>query len=424
MKRLLRPVWAVLSSRVTSPVVIGIFLLVYIGIAFFTEDALTALMDLTRQSVVLVFLLALLPLNSAGRIVTETGRFIQRRRAFSGEAADVPDGLFDETIEVSVSPAFADLRERFDTLDYRTRQTEHSLGAWRGISLFPARLLFLSSMFCLFVGILISLATRASYRGPVVEGVALPSPSGKGGVVERIRLEKSTGSILSRELIMEVAPTGRTGARTTFGIYPPTLYQGSFVYPRYLGIALVVQFSAPDLQSGYENRAVLNIYPPGKEAALEIPDSPYRLMLSLAESDDGSDPYVTGRMVFTFKLLKDKDVLFTGNVPGGEEFTRDGFRLAFPDFRRMVITDFIQDYGVFFIWTAAILLGASIILWLPLRLFFPRRELLFIRQGADTIRACSRAEGNERRHAGVFNEALDLLEAGRPSGGLVQGEIR
>jgi len=128
-------------------------------------------------------------------------------------------------------------------------------------------------------------------------------------------------------------------------------------------------------------------------------------------------------MGFTFKLLKDKDVLIAGNIPGGGEFARNGYRLAFPDSRRMVITDFIQDYGVYFIWTAAILLGASIILWLPLRLFFPRRELLFIRQGADTIRACSRAEGNERRHAGVFNEALDLLEAGRPSGGLVQGEI-
>jgi hypothetical protein len=134
-------------------------------------------------------------------------------------------------------------------------------------------------------------------------------------------------------------------------------------------------------------------------------------MLSLADPGDGSDPFVTGRMTFRFKLLKGKDVLFTGNVPGGSEFARDGYRLAFPDFRRMVITDFIQDYGVLFIWAAMILLGVALIFWLPVRLLFPRREMLFIKQGTDMIRACSRAEGKERVHGGVFNEVLDLFAA-------------
>jgi hypothetical protein len=401
-----------LSSRVTSPVVIGIFLLVYIGIAFFTEDALIAEMDLTRRSVVLVALLALLPLNIAGRIVSETRRFLHRRRVISGNGAESEPVLFDETIELAASPAFDELQGRLDVLGYRTRRTEHSLSAWQGVSIFPARLLFLFGAFCLYVGILISLVTRTSYRGAVIEGENFPAPSGyNSGIVERIRLEPSTGRVLSKELIMEVAPSGRGDARTSCGIYPPTRYQGSFVYPRFLGVALVVQFSAPDLQSVYENHAILNIYPAGKEAPLEIPKSPYRLMLSLADPGDGSDPFVTGRMVFTFKLLKDKEVLFAGNVPGGGAFARDGYRLAFPDFRRMVLTDFIQDYGVQFIWTATFLLGASFLFWLPVRLFFPRREMLFIRQGADMTRACSRAEGNNRRNSGVFNKALDMLEA-------------
>jgi hypothetical protein len=413
MKRLLRPVGALLTSRITSPVVIGIFLLVYIWIAFFTEDALIAQMELTRRSVVLVALLALLPLNIAGRIVMETRGFLHRRRAFSGNVADFAPKLFDETVELAASPAFAGLQDKLAALGYRTRQTEHTVSAWRGVSIFPARQLFLFGLFCLFTGILISLVTRTSYRVPVVEGELFPAPSGNGGMVERIRLEKSTGRILSKELIMEVAPSGQGDARTSCGIYPPTRYQGSFVYPRFLGVALFVQLSAPDLRSGFEKHAILNLYPAGKEAPLEIPDSPYRLTLSMADPGDGSDPFVTGRMVFSFKLLKDNKVLFGGNVPGGETFVRDGYRLAFPDFRRMVLTDFIQDYGVQYIWSAAILVGASLLFWLPVRLFLPRREMLFISQGTDMILGCSRAEGNERRHGGVFNEALDLLEAGK-----------
>ncbi len=413
MKRLLRLSGNLLTSRFTSPVVIGFFLLLYIGVAFFTEEALITQMELVRQSAVLVALLSLLPLNIASRIVAEMLRYIERRRLFSGTAADNESELFDETIVLAVSPAITGLQERLDGLGYRTYQTERSLSAWRGVSIFPARVLFLSGVFCLFLGILVSLVTRTSYRGPVIEGVALPTPSGNGGVVEQIRLEKSTGSILSKQLSMEVAPARPGDARVSCGIYPPTRYQGSFVYPRFLGVALLVQFSAPDLQKGFEKHAILNIYPAGKEAAVEIPDSPYRLMISMAESGDGSDPYMTGRMNFTCKLLKGNEMLFAGNVPGGGEFVRDGFRLAFPDFRRMVITDFIRDYGVLFVWSAAILFGASFLFWLPVRLFFPLRQMLFIRHGTDMIRACSRTEGKEKMHGGVFNETLDMFDAGR-----------
>jgi len=416
MKRLLRPLGSLILSRATSPVIIAIFLLVYIVIAFFTEEALTTLMELTRRNIILLPLLALLPLNSAGRIIIETRRFIQRRRAVSGDLVDVPPTLFNETVSLAVSPAFSEVKGMLDASGYKTRQSKESLAAWRGVTSFPARLLFLSSMFCLFVGILISLVSRTSYRGSAIEGVPLPVPSAHGGVVERIRLEKSSGRILSQELIMDVAPSAPGEARTSFGIYPPAMYRGYFVYPRYLGVALLVQFSAPDLASGYEDHAILNIYPPGKEASLQIPESPYRLMLSLAGTDDGSDPFVTGHMVFIFKLLKDKDVVFSGKVPGGGEFSRDGYHLYFPDFRRMVITDFIRDYGVLFIWTAFILLGASVLFWLPVRIFIPRRELLFIRQGSDAIQAYTLAEGKERLHDGLFNGALDFIETKKPDG--------
>jgi hypothetical protein len=405
----MRSAGTVLSSRATIPAVIGIFLLVYIGIAFFTEDALIMLMELTRRNLILVSLLALLPLNVVGRIVTEARAYLQRRRAVSGDGGDVSGSLFSDSVEVTVPPSFPGLQEALGSLGYKTSQTEQLLFAWKGSTIFPARLLFLLGMFCLFTGIFISLTTRTSYREPVVEGVPFPAPLRNGGVVERIRLEKSSGKILSQQLKMDVAPSAQGDARSSFGIYPPGLYQGAFVYPRYLGVALFVRFSAPDLQGGFEKHAVLDIYPAGKEAAVEIPESPYRIMLSLVEPGDGTDPFVTGRMDFMFKLVKGKDVLYTGNVPGGGEFIRDGYRVAFPDFRRMVITDFIQDYGVYCIWIAAALFCISLLFWLPVRWLLPRREMLFVVNGTDGLRAYSRAEGQERVHNGAFSKSLDML---------------
>ena len=123
---------------------------------------------------------------------------------------------------------------------------------------------------------------------------------------------------------------------------------------------------------------------------------------------------MTGKITLQFKLLKGKDVLFTGSLPGGGEFVRDGYRLSIPDIRRLVVTDYIGDYGVYFIWAAALLFAAAFSLWLPIRLFCPRREMLF-RYEPDVIRAWSRAEGGARRHAGVFHEALDLVDARKPA---------
>ena len=414
MKRLLSAIWTVLSSRALPPLVCGVFLLTYVGIAFGTDDTLIALMEFTRTRVILTILLALIPLNSLCRIVMETDRHLKRRRAITGEGSYAPAGLFDESVTVPASPVFAELQDRLGAAGYRCRGTENTLAAWRGVSTFPARLFFLAGTLCLFAGILVSLTTRTSHRMNVIEGEALPTAKGGGGLVERISMKPSSGPIFDKILTLEVAPSAAGDGRKVFGLYPPSLYRSYFVYPRYLGIAAVVSFSAPETQSVYEKRSILNIYPPGKEDRLEIPGSPYLIDFSMAKPDDGSDPYMTGRVTFLFKVLKGKEVLFAGSAPTGGEFARDGYRLAIPDCRRMVITDFIQDYGVLLVWTAAILFIVAGCIWLPARSFFPRREMLFT-LGGDAIQASTRAEGRKRIHAGVFNETLDLLEARRPA---------
>jgi hypothetical protein len=411
MKRLLNAAWIVLSSRALTPVVCAIFLLTYIGIAFSTEEALTALMEVTRQSVILVILLALIPLNSACRILAEIGRNIARYRALHGERVDLPVGLFDETVEMGGSPSPAALQSRLDAVGYKTHHADNVVAAWRGVSVFPARLLFLIGTLCLFTGILISLTARTAHRMAVVEGQPLPTAKGGGGLVERVSLGTSTGLILDKTLAIEVAPSESGDARKTFGLYPPSLYRGYFVYPRYLGFAPVIRFSAPDLPA-YETRSTLNIYPAGREDGVEIPNSPYRVVLSMAQPDDGSDPYASGRISYIFKLLKGKELLFTGSVPAGGEFVRDGYRLAIPESSKMVTTDFIRDYGVMLIWMASLLFVAAWCIWLPVRVCIPRCEMLFTFD-QDMLRASSRAEGRRRTHAGVFHETLDHLESTR-----------
>jgi hypothetical protein len=415
VKRLFRAIWTVLSSRALPPIVIGFFLIVYIGIAFFSDETLTLLMALTRRIIPLAAVLALLPLNSACRIVVEAGRYLKRRRALTSAAAVLQPALYDETVDLSAPPAFDHLAGRLGAAGYRTRKSGNLLAAWRGVSLSPSRIIFLAGTFCLFAGILVSLTSRTVYRQSVIEGEPFPAPSGNGGLVERIVFGKSAGPILARKLLIEVAEPGTGRGDLKFGVYPPTLFRGTFVYPRYLGVALSYRFTAPDLPGGLGQLAILPLYPPGREASVEIAGSPYRFTLSMVKPDDGSDPYTTGRMVFLFKLLKGKDVLLTGSVPRGGEFARDGYRLAVPDARRMVLTDFIGDYGVLMIWAAAMLFAIAATVWLPVRLFFPRREMLFTIEG-DSSRACSRAEGRDRKHAGVFHEVLDVIEAKRSGG--------
>ncbi|HEY5523370.1 MAG TPA: hypothetical protein VIK21_09275, partial [Desulfuromonadaceae bacterium] len=54
-------------------------------------------------------------------------------------------------------------------------------------------------------------------------------------------------------------------------------------------------------------------------------------------------------------------------------------------------------------------------LWLPIRALFPRREMLF-RFDQGVMTACSFAEGGARKHAGVFHEMLDTIDARKTEG--------
>ncbi|HEY6871675.1 MAG TPA: hypothetical protein VI298_02990 [Geobacteraceae bacterium] len=409
MRRLLLRLWGVMTSRAVPPVVIGIFLLVYIGIAFFTEETLVTLIGLTSKSVVLALLFALLPISSACRLVAEAVSYLKRRRAMAGTA--VPDAaeLFDEAVEVPAA-SLTIAEQSLVGLGYTTRRTEDTLASWRGFSNFPARMVYLAATFCLFAGILISLTSRLSYRSPIVEGDPLPADVG-GGVVERISLQPSSGMILSKALTMEVAPANPGEAHRSLGIYPPSMLRGMFVYPRYLGVGAAVRIAAPDLPDGFGKNSILNVYPPGKEDAVEIPGSPYRVMVTLLEPEDGVDPFSSGRMIFSVKLVKGKDLVLAGKMATGGAVSRGGYQISFPETRRLVISDFIRDYGVPLIWTASVLFIVAAALWLPVRLLLPRREMLFI-DHAGTLLALSRAEGRGRGHGSIFHEALDLLEAG------------
>lgn len=413
MKRLFSALLSVASSRALPPLVIGCFFLLYIGIAFFTDETLITLMAFTRNSVILAALLALIPLNYVLRILQETARYHKIHRVISGKSADVMTELFDETVELPAATPSQELRSRIEAAGYKTRQTEISLTAWRGISIFPVRMLFLTGMFCLFAGILISITTRSAHRQMVIEGEPFPTKEGNGGTVERITLENSSGAILSRTLTMDVAPSPAGHGKRSFGLYPPSLYGGYFVYPRYLGLALFLRFSAPDLPAGTDLHCTLNCYPPGKEDNVAVPGSPYKIVFSIPEPAGGSDryqSYMMDKKILQFKLLKGQELLFTGSAPAGGEFVRDGYRLALPDVRRLVVTDFIGDYGVPFIWAVALFFSAAVSFWLPLRIFFPRREMVFT-FGSAVTKAGSRAEGGARRHAGAFHEALDQLAA-------------
>jgi len=412
MMRLFRHIYGFLASRALTPVVMGMFLFLYIGLAFFTEEALITLIGLVGSNVFLIILFALIPLNMGVRLLKEVKGHFERRRALLGEMERVPQGLFDETVAVGGAPSFAEAERRLAASGYKIHVSGRTLSAWRGISMFPSRALFLAATVCLFSGILLSLAGRSSYRGAIMEGELLPSQSGQAtDVVERITLEPAAGPILSKVLTIETRPLPPDRGGATYGLYPPARYRGAFVYPRYMGIGLYYRFTAPDLPRDYASRSLLGIYPPGKEDRRDIPDSPYRLVFSMAQPADGSDPYMTGRVTIAFKLLKGKDLLMSGSAPIGGEFSRDGYRLAFPDVRRVVVTDFILDHGVVPIWAAAVLFVIAACVWLPVRLLSPRREMVFISSKDGVLHACSRAEGRCRKHAGVFHDVLDVLEA-------------
>ena len=415
MSRLFRTLWSLLASRALPPLILGFFLITYIGIAFFTDETLTTLMSLTRKIPLLAAVLALLPLNCVCRMVREAAECWTRYRSVACSAVEIRPGLYDETVNLTTSADFETVERRFAAEGYKIRRSTGQLAAWRGIPLFPVRILYLAGVCCLFSGILISLVSRSVTRNAVVEGAPIPSPSGSSGIVEKIYYGRADGLVLEKDLAIQIADTGPGGETRSFGVYPPGRFKGAFVYPRYLGVAVKLLFSAPDLPGTVEKIDVLPLYPPGRESTTEISNSQYRITLSLAKPDDGSDPYMTGSMTFLFKLMRGKDLLLSGRLPEAGTFARDGCRLEIADYRRMVMTDYVTDSGVYLIFAAAVLLLLAATIGLPVRLFIPFREMLF-RSDAGVVHAFLRAEGKRRMHAGIFHEGLDLLELAQHNG--------
>ena len=416
MKRLVPSLWSLFASRAVTPMVMLCFLLLYIGIAFFSEEPLVTLMGLTRSNPPLALLLALIPLNCGFRLVMEARRFNKRRGLMTGKAGEsTPQELFDETVHLSAATPLAVLQGRLEAFGYRTRLSGASLASWQGISLFPAKMLFLAALFCLFSGILISTTLRTARQVAVVEGEPFPlSPAGRDRV-ELISFAEQRGLFLERTLSIQVA--GADGTKRVFGVYPPAFYRGYFVYPRFLGIAPLIRFTAPEVPTGFETFYILMIYPPGKEDSASIPGTAYRIVFSLAEPQGGDDPFSSGRMSLLFKILKGDEPVSSGKIPLGGEFAGNGYRLSFPDFRRMVATDLVRDHGVILIWAGTFIFCLAILVWLPVRLFFPRREMLFVEESG-SVHACSRAEGRRGKHGGMFHEALDFLASDRSAGSL------
>jgi hypothetical protein len=251
MNRVLRLLLAVMASRALAPLVICFFLLLYIGIAFFTEEALLILISIVSSKMALICLFALIPLNIAFRLAGEIRQHLSRRRLRgSGEGNCQPE-LFDESADMP-AVALSEAARRLAASGYTVRSGEQWLSAWRGVSAFPARVVFLGALFCLFSGVLISLSSRATGRVALIEGAPFVAPGGHNGMVGRISLEDSVGPFFAKTLTMDIAPAERPQNVSSYGLYPPSRFAGAFVYPRYLGVAATVRFSAPDVAGGYE----------------------------------------------------------------------------------------------------------------------------------------------------------------------------
>ena len=404
----IRTILGLVASRRVTPLILAGFALLYVGLAFSTNEALVGLMGLVKGSTLLRLLLALVPLNIVARLAVETRDYLQRRRVMGG-ASLAEGGLFYEEITVEGGTLGEEAEQWLRLAGYRTARTGGRVAARRGVSLFPARLLFLLGAAALFTGIILSLSGRETVRDALIEGEPFPPFVAAGGAVGQIVLrEQSNGVIFARNLT--IGATRDDGSATAFGLYPPGRAGGWFVYPRFLGVAPFVRFSAPDF-SGIDTFAILMIYPPGREDALEIPGSPYRLHFSLAETP-GTDTYANGKFIFMVRVEKGGAAVADLTVPAGSAAHRDGFIVAVPEVKRMVATDFIRDRGVTLIWLSFVCFTAALLWSLPVRILAPRREILAV-AGNDDVRTYSRAEGRGRTHAGVYHGFLDLLEEER-----------
>lgn len=407
MNRVLPFLAAIFLSRATTPLILSGFLLLYIGIAFFSPEPLSTLFRLTAHFPLSIFF-AVVPLNCGARLIQELRKSSARRAFREGAIVKAePAELYDEYCTLTGNGSLAQLQERLNSSGYRTRLTPQVLAAWSGVQLAPARILFHGALSLFFAGMLLSIMFRTTQRATVIEGEPFLQAAEGSSTVTGIALEEYHGLFLEKTLAIDLAEAG--GSRR-FGLYPPSLYGGRFVYPRYLGVAPLVRFIAPGLPAVSENYFLLSIYPPGREDSAAIPDSPYRIAFTMADPEPGNEPFRSGRFDLSFRIMQGDTPVAAGSLPLGGRWEGSGYRLDLPDFRRTVTVDLVRDYGLFSIWGAMLLCLLSFFYWLPVRFFSPCREMIF-HADCGTISAFSRAEGAKRQHAGVFHEALDFLAA-------------
>ena len=406
MRRLAGRMVAVLASRAVTPLLVLLLFLLYVGIAFVSEEPLVTLMGVIRSNPPLVLLLAFMPVNLVLRALRAVISAVRRRALARGRDVD-PGGLFDAEVEVAGGARWDDLAPWLSARGYRVLPQGDLVVARRGLAFLPARLLLLLGACALCIGIGLSVLTRHSVPTAIIEGEPLPGEVNPGARVERIILRADPQAwLLNRKLTVRVSRP--TGELVSYRLYPPGLAGRYFLYPRYLGLAPLVAFSAPDLAPRRPDFYTLMLYPPGREDTAEFRGTPYKIWFSLESPPSGADPLVSGEIVLVFRVVREGKTLFEGSLPAGGSFSKDGFTLAVPQVRRVLATDFVYDPGLVFLWLAFSLLTAGLLCGGALRLFAPRGELLFRRREGG-VRAWFRSEGRARAHAGVFHEALDLL---------------
>ena len=346
MKRLGWLFREVVASPAVTPAVIGFFALIYIIVAFYSDEALVTLLALTRNNIPLSLLLACIPVNIAARLIQETGLFIRRRRSVDLQSVRPVLGADEERVELPGKAKMELIEKELGQAGYHYRQGSSFFAAWKGISIFPARVLFLLGLLMLFSGLLLSTTTRTSIRVPIIEGEPLPEAVGVEGRIDQILFQEDRGLFMARSLDIIVALGGGGSTESKkFSLYPPGSVNGIYLYPRYLGLAPFVEFTPAEPAFAFSSYVTLMIYPPGKEDSVEVPGSPYKIVFSLVEPGTGQDPYISGKYELHFRVLKLMVPVAEGTLNMGASVRQNGSTLAFPNAKRIVVTDLVRDRG-------------------------------------------------------------------------------
>lgn len=407
MKLILRALISLLSHRLLLPVVCGLFLLLYIGIAFFTDEALVTLVQLIGHNPLALGLLALVATNQGVLMVIDIRNSRSAGKFASGQLSSGVDGICQVSITVTGRLDASEATRILRAEGYRVTMGEGFVAARRGLSLLCPRLLWRFSVCLLFAGVGLSLSLRQSERLPVIEGELLELPGTAPRSVERIELEDAPKHwFLQRKLAITMAAPG--GGRDNYGIYPPGLFGSRFLYPRYLAVAPELRIAEPGIGVS-EGFQLIMLYPPGREDTVTL-SGDYRLKLAIPPREGMTDPFVSGRFDLLVKVLKGDQLLFEGSVPFGGRFEAGGFAVELLDSRRYVVTDFVRDYGVPFIWMACLAALLAVTIYLPIRLFGPYRFMVFAvaADSAQVVAGCN-SEGGRRKNEALFYDLLDNI---------------